>query len=118
MAERKARRYSDAVQWFLAFLFTIAVEIPIAGGILSFRRSVSRVWLVILLTHCISHPTLWFVLLPTLPAGWGGYLAAEAIVWTFEAMVYSVMVKPRDVGRAVAASVVANAVSFGVGELV
>ena len=108
--------------WLEAFIWTLAIELPIM--VLTMRRWVSRWWVPVLLAlvvNTVTHPILWFVF-----PRFGDYatwvVAAEAFVWFTEAVMLTFMVAP-DVGlkRAViigpAAAVLANAASTAAGLL-
>jgi hypothetical protein len=106
-------------EWFAAFLLTIAVEVPIA--VLMLRRAepdLRRLVGIALFASLASHPAVWFVFTQLFLVGTTEYvLAAEGWAVVVEAVFYVVVIRGLSWRWAIAVSVVANAVSFGVGRL-
>lgn len=99
--------------WFAAFAWTIALEQPIYT--LALRRYVRRWWTpcaIALAVNAITHPLLWFAF-PRFEPYWQYVLAGELCVIAVEAAIAWLVI--RRVGPAIAASVVANAMSTLVG---
>ena len=106
--------------WFRAFLLTALVEAPIVALVLR-RWEPSRPRLVVLVVfaNLASHPAVWFVFSQLLLIGTTEYLlAAEGWAIGCEALFYWVAVRGVPVRWAIVASLVANAVSFLIGQLV
>lgn len=102
---------------------TLAVEVPLWTGLVAWAVEVPRrrAVLVAVVVNVVSHPLLWFVLVPALDAATGrtvaGLLAAEGLVCLAEALVARVLVG-RDLGQLALVAVAANATSFAVGLVV
>jgi hypothetical protein len=111
-------------QWLVAYIWTLAIEVPLM--VLILRRASQTMWvptLLALVVNTVTHPTLWFVfpefraLLPSY-AAW--VTVAEAFVWTGEALMLTLMMAPevglkRSVKVGPLAAVVANAASTAIG---
>ena len=95
----------------LAILLTLAFEVPVALWLLRGERK--GVWSAALSASLLSHPILWFVLLPNMDVLWG-----EFFVFVFEAGVYFTLVRPITLPRALATSLLANLFSYIVGSWV
>jgi hypothetical protein len=113
--------------WFVSFLFTQAVEIPIWTG-LSWRAV--RLWRAALagaLCTCVTHPLLWFVwprvffLWREWPFPFSRYSAylvtGEFLVAVIESMIFYFAARPGRFSKALAISFIANAASLGLGVL-
>jgi hypothetical protein len=92
--------------WFCAFAWTIAIELPIYAVLLRRR------WWLVFVVNAITHPLLWFAF-PRFEPYWRYVVVAELCVVVVEAIVIAAVT--RRVRLAVAASIVANAVSALVG---
>lgn len=128
-------------RWFHAYLFTFAVEAPI---FIWFARRTGPLWrgaLAGLAGTAFTHPLLWFVWRPvsrslrlalaqsTLVAAlwpqfllhWRPYsfyvVTGELLVGLIESLTFFALARPISFWRAVAASFLANAASFGLGQL-
>ncbi|MDP8225790.1 MAG: hypothetical protein P9L99_20690 [Candidatus Lernaella stagnicola] len=123
------------VRWFKAYLFTFAIEVPI---FIFFARRYAKAWQLAIAGAAgtaYTHPLLWFVWRDVVYSWFfhcGGreiirspytaYLVSgELLVCVLETFTFWAV--PRAFGRripfslAVAASFIANAASFGVGQL-
>jgi hypothetical protein len=103
--------------WLKAFAFTQAIEIPI--WTMLGRRAVPwwRAALAGAACTCLTHPLLWFVW-PRVVHGYGAYIASgELLVAAIETAVFWALARPVALPRAVAASFLANAASYGGGLL-
>ena len=106
--------------WPLAFALTLAIEVPVYVAALSLVGSV-RPWRAVVLgvaVNVVSHPLLWFVLVPALrdlgePTA---ILIAELAVLVGEAAALFVSLR-QDRWVALPAAVVANGMSFLAGVL-
>ncbi|MDD5307731.1 MAG: hypothetical protein PHU25_10465 [Deltaproteobacteria bacterium] len=103
--------------WLKAFLFTQGVEIPIwtllaRGAVPAWRAALAGA-----ACTCLTHPLLWFVW-PRVVHDYGAYIASgELLVAAIESAVFFVLARPVTFSRAVAASFLANAASYGGGLL-
>lgn len=103
--------------WHHAFILTLLVELPVALLVTpaAHRR---RLLPWILVANATSHPTLWAVW-PTLHALLGEYyttlLAGEALVYTYEALLYWTVLRS---SRAALVSIAANTASMSLGLLI
>ncbi|NLH50834.1 MAG: hypothetical protein GX444_19845 [Myxococcales bacterium] len=130
------------LRWFHAYLFTFAVEVPFF--VLLSRRYVSlgRGALGGMAGTAITHPLLWFVwrpvsrslrlalansafffaLIPHVLLGGRPFVfyvvTGELLVGVIESLTFFTVARPIPFWRAVAASFIANAASFGFGQLV
>ena len=106
--------------WFRAFLLTVLVETPIAAFFL--RRaepSWPRLLILILFANLATHPAVWFIFTQPLLTGTWSYLAVvEAWAVAAEALFYWATFRGLPVRRALGVSLVANAASFLVGQLI
>jgi hypothetical protein len=103
--------------WLSAFAFTQAVEIPIWTLL---GRAAVPAWRAALAgaaCTCLTHPILWFVW-PRVVHDYGAYIASgELLVAAVETAVFYALARPVTLFRAVAASFLANAASYGGGLL-
>lgn len=106
-----------------AYLLTLAIEVPIAVGLAAWRRlapgRLRRVALAGVAASSLTHPLLWLVdplLWDTFdtPARWG---LLEAAITLVEGAVYSLALGWR-ARTGLLVSLIANAVSFGVGVVI
>jgi hypothetical protein len=99
---------------------TLLVEVPAWSALTRVVTAVSwaRAVSVALLVNVVSHPLLWFVLVPSLEAATAstvaGVLVAEALVVAGEAVVARLVVG-RDLGALMGVSLAANALSLALG---
>jgi hypothetical protein len=99
--------------WFAAFVWTLAIELPVYTIVLHrHARSWQRLCGLVLAVNAISHPVLWFAF-PKLSPYWLYVLAGEACVIVIEALILASMI--RNVRVALVASVLANLVSTVIG---
>ena len=106
--------------WFRAFLLTLVIEAPIVALLLRDVEPsrVRRLGLVIF-ANLASHPVVWFVVSQVFDIGTPAYLvAAEGWAVACEALFYRAALPGLALPRAVGISVVANAASFLVGQVV
>lgn len=108
--------------WWRTFLFTLAVEVPLfvlvarlgAGGV---RTSPIVLACAGAMGTCVTHPLLWFVW-PKVGLGYSAYIVSgELIVAVVESFTFFAVARPIRLSRAVAASFIANAGSYGLGAL-
>jgi hypothetical protein len=102
--------------WFLAFLLTEALEVPIAVG-LSRKAEVPLLRRVALafFASLATHPVVWFVV-PTLGLSGGPSVAlSEAGACAVEAVYYATVFPKLSLARCIAISAFANGVSFSAG---
>lgn len=98
--------------WLLAFLWTLALELPIYMAILGKRgRSIALAFAV----NAVTHPLLWFAF-PRFDPYWHYVLAGELCVVATEALLIALVIGR--VRRAIVASIVANSVSTVLGTLI
>jgi hypothetical protein len=104
--------------WFKAFVLTLAIECPIAASILrvkALRRT--RLLLLLVFANLATHPMVWFVF-PALPiAARAAFVLSELFAIGAEGLFFALVFQGTTVRRALAASLVANATSLGVGLL-
>lgn len=106
-----------SASWFAAFLLTLAIEQPVAGGLL--RRcapgSFGRLLLLVVFANLATHPLVWYVFpeLPLPPA----LALALAELWALlgEAVFYRLVLPALSWPRALVTSLAANAASFATG---
>jgi hypothetical protein len=106
--------------WFVAFLITLAVEVPVV--VLLARRaepSLVRLALLALFANLATHPIVWYVISQLLLVGTTPYVVvAESWAVAAEAVFYAVTIRALTAQRAVAIAVVANAASFVAGRAI
>jgi hypothetical protein len=111
---------SYVLGWFLAFLLTVAIEVPIVVAMtrdnkMGWRRRAS----IVLLGQLITHPMVWFVF-PTIPGitGHTAFTLSELYAWFGEAALYAALgLAPTSLG-AVGVAGVANGLSLAVGLII
>ncbi len=99
--------------WLTAFVWTLAIELPIYARMIELRGRWSVVVLVVAI-NAITHPLLWFVF-PRIEPRWLFLLAGETSVIAIEALAIAVVI--RRPGRALAASLAANLASWAGGTM-
>ena len=103
--------------WLMAFLATVAVEVPIVVALT--RGHPTPAWrraLIALFAQLVTHPLVWFVF-PRL-VGLTGRLSlalSELWAWLAEAAFYAVVLPGLSPARALGVSALANAASILVG---
>ncbi len=109
--------FFPASGWFVAFVLTIALEVPIAAFLL--RRAdpdLLRLGILIFFANLATHPIVWYVIPQVLLIDTPGYaLAAETWAVAAEALLYWAAIRGLSARRAIGASLLANAASFAVG---
>ncbi len=112
--------FFEASDWFIAFLLTLAIELPIV--LLLLRRiepDLARTGVLVVFANLATHPIVWFVLTQPLLIGTPEYLlAAESWAIGAEAVFYAVTLRGLGARRALGVSLAANAASFLVGQVV
>lgn len=105
--------------WLRAFLLTVAVEAPIVALLLRrWEPSLGRLLALVFFANLASHPAVWFIFSQPLLIGTPEYLlVVETWAVACEALFYWVAFRGLPVRRAILASLVANAASFLVGQL-
>jgi hypothetical protein len=111
--------------WFEAFLFTLAVEVPLFAAVARLpvgpppkhRAPLWRLAVAGAAGTCVTHPLLWFAW-PLVVSDYNAYIVSgELIVAAAESATFFLLARPISWPRAVAASLAANAASFGLGLL-
>lgn len=99
-------------EWARAWALTLALELPVVAYLLRGTASPGRRAALGLLASGITHPLLWFAWHPHVRP-WGlAVVTGEAWVVVAEMALYRTVADPRTAWRT---SLVANAVSLGVG---
>lgn len=114
MAER-----AYLLAWLKAFLFTSAVEIPIAAAL--FRKAEPRLARRLgfaFFANLISHPAVWLIF-PVLGLRYGTTILVSEL-WAFgiEAVFYMLAFEKSDRFHAAGVAALANGASYGLGLLV
>jgi hypothetical protein len=100
----------------VALFVTLLLEVPLVA--LAYPRQRARMALVAVVANTFTNLTL-NVVLPQVSLVRGHHvLVGEILAVAVEAIAYAAASRPRDVGRALVVSGVANALSFGVGPAV
>jgi len=103
--------------WIKAFLFTLAVELPIFVLLVRGKVPLWRAALAGAAGTCVTHPCLWFVW-PHVVQDYTTYIVSgELLVATLESLSFFGLARPVRLPRAVAASFLANGASYGLGAL-
>ena len=106
--------------WLLAFLITVAVEVPIVVALTrACQVSAARRTALAVFAQLVTHPLVWFVF-PQIVGltGRTSLLLSEGWAWLAETAFYAIALPGLSLSRAVAASAIANAASIAVGLLV
>ena len=102
--------------YLLALLITLAVEVPTVAACFPGQRL--RMAAVCAATTTCTHLAMHFIL-PQFVGSFGQFiLVGELGALLVEAIVYWLASRPRDLGLALIASAMANALSYGIGLLV
>lgn len=112
--------YLPVHAWLLAFLITVAVEVPLVALLLRGRDPGRwRLLMLVLFANLATHPAVWFVFPQLLYVGTPEFLLASEL-WAVaaEALFYGVAIPGVSPSRAATTSIVANAASFIVGIVV
>ena len=103
--------------WSRSFLITLVIEVPIFALIVRRQVPLWRGALAGAAGSCLTHPLLWFAW-PFVVHDYTLYiLSGELIVATVESLTFFALARPIPLTRAIAASFIANAASFGGGIL-
>ena len=100
--------------WLFAFVWTLAIELPIYVVMLG--RHVKRWQSIVVLAFAVNaftHPLLWFVY-PRFTPRWLYISIGELAVFAIEAAILYAIVRRRS---AIAAAFVANAASYALGNI-
>lgn len=112
--------FFPANDWLVAFLLTLAVEVPVATLLL--RRdepNLLRAAALVVFANLVTHPLVWYVWSQVFLVGTPRYvIAAETWAILAEAVFYAVAIRGLRPGRALLVAAVANVASFAVGRLV
>jgi hypothetical protein len=112
--------FFPASDWFIAFLLTLAVEVPVATLLL--RRdepSVRRAAALVVFANLVTHPLVWYVWSQVFLIGTPPYvMAAETWAILGEAVFYAVVIRGLRPGRALLVAAAANVASFAIGRIV
>ncbi len=103
--------------WARAFVFTLVVEVPIYAG-LSWKRA--PLWhLVLAAAACtaVTHPLLWFVWARLVQDPTTAVVVGEILVAAVEGLLFFALVKRVTLPWALGTAFVANAASYGLGQL-
>ena len=108
--------------WLHAFLLTLVIEVPVFVLVWRFGRSLRRpLWRIAAAGAAgtvLTHPLLWFVW-PRVVTDYNMYvLTGEVIVAVVESFTFFALARPITLRRAIAASLLANGASYGIGVLV
>lgn len=99
--------------YVLAYALTLALEVPVVAAFFPGQRR--RMAVACAAATTVTHLTMHFVL-PRLVSSYGQFiLVGEVGALVVEAVVYWLASQPREAGRALAASAVANLLSYGAG---
>jgi len=99
---------------YLAALgITLGTEVPVVMLLYPGQRL--RLGVACAVATTATHLAMHFGLPALLPAGAPVLIAGEALALVAEAAVYFAVSRPRDPGRALVASALANSISFGAG---
>jgi hypothetical protein len=79
-------------EWARAYLATLVIEVPIVAGWLRGRVAVLDAVAVAILASTLTHPLLWYAW-PTFEPYWLRLGAGEALVWTAEALLYTLWLR-------------------------
>ncbi len=106
------------LKWLSAFLFTMALEVPI---VVALTHRLGKPWprrlAVALTAQCASHPAVWFIF-PSLGMVYRDQIIVSEL-WALlsETFIYVGIFEKLTLPRAFAISLLANGVSYGLGVL-
>ena len=109
-------------RWAAAFIFTLAVEVPVFVAFARTGPAQERAlwWRAVLagaFGSCLTHPPLWFIW-PKLFHDYASYvISGELLVASIESVTFFLIARPIRFSRAIAASFIANACSYGLGQM-
>ncbi len=95
---------------------TLGIEIPVVAGVFQGQRL--RMALVCGVATTATHLAMHFILPPMVVSVDQFMLLGELGALAVEVLVYFLASRPRDIGRALVASALANGLSYGVGLLI
>lgn len=99
--------------YLTALGITLGTEVPVVALLYPGQRL--RLGAACAVATTATHLVMHFVLPGLLPAGTSALVAGEALALVAEAAAYFAVSRPRDLGRALVASALANSLSFGAG---
>jgi hypothetical protein len=103
--------------WARAFCLTQVMEVPIYTAIAWKRAPAWRLALAAFACTAITHPLLWFVW-PFVVRDYTAYvISGELLIAAAETLIFFALIPKLTLPRAIAAAFLANAVSYGVGQL-
>jgi len=109
------------VRWFRAFVFTLVVEVPIFVVLVRGAVPAWRAALAGAAGTCLTHPLLIFIWRPFCQQHGLSYteyiVIGELTVSVIETFTFYLLARPGSLVRALACSFVANASSYGLGQL-
>ncbi len=104
--------------WIRAFLTTLAIEVPIFVLVARWKNEPMRraaLWRLALagvVGTCFTHPLLWFVWPKVVHEYWAYIVSGELLIAIIESFTFFAIARPIKLTRAIAASYIANAISF------
>jgi hypothetical protein len=109
-------------RWAHAFFYTLIIEVPVFVVIartapVGERPAYWRAALGAAFGTCLTHPTLWFVWRQVIHDYSTYIITGELLVSIIEAGTFYLMARPIRLSRAIAAAFIANACSYGSGQL-
>lgn len=99
--------------YLLALAVTLAIEVPVVAALFAGQRL--RMAVVAALATTATHLAMHFALPHVVSTYVAWLVAGELLALVVEAAAYALLSRPRSVERALVASAVANALSFGAG---
>ncbi|MFH2006799.1 MAG: hypothetical protein ABI333_09465 [bacterium] len=100
----------------IALAITLAIEVPVVAALYSGQRR--RMALACAASTTVTNLAMNLLLVRVMADPQQALLCGEILALVLEAVTYIVVSRTRDVGRALVASGLANALSFGAGWLV
>lgn len=112
--------FMPASGWIVAFVATVAIELPIVVYLLrGAEPNLTRAGGLVVFANLATHPIVWFVISQLFLIGTVAYVvAAESWAVAIEAVFYRIAIVDLSLGRAVLVAVAANTASFALGRLV
>ena len=108
--------HSYVLRWLSAFLFTVALEVPIVAWLTRpTQKNLGRRVALAVCAQCASHPAVWFIF-PTLGLKyWNMIMLAECWAVLSETLIYFGLNEKLSLRRALLISLCANGLSYGLG---
>jgi len=105
-------------RWFYSFIFTLSVEVPIFM-LFAYKQNVPwwRAALAGAAGTCFTHPALWFMWRPMFDVYFYYIISGELLVSCIESFTFWSIARPINLTRAISAAFIANAGSYGLGNL-